>query len=304
MNRSSRNRGLRSKKIMIIGAGNVGRAAAFSILSREICNEIILSDINEEVCMAHVKDLNDASFCFGYGAPVVSMRPVTECSDIDIAVLTVAAPRSKDSTNRADELIGSAKIIKSIVPAMKKANFKGIFIVATNPCDAITYLVWKLSGLPKERVFGTGVWLDTARLHCLLAEEGMASEGLMLGEHGMAQFPYTMSEVAGNVALINRVRRRAYEIKPFKGCTDYGIGAVICNLCERIIDNVDLVVPISVICESDEIAIGLPACVGSNGAFPIMPKFNDEEQQAFAKAKKIIRGYIGTPDVEVSSDGK
>lgn len=160
----------KARKVMIIGAGNVGASAAYALLNQSICEELILVDLNQQRAEAHAQDLSDAA-AYLPGMMTISTREASDCADVDIAVITVSGGALRPGQSRLDELTSTAKIVKSIVPTMMANGFNGIFLVATNPCDIITWQVWQLSGLPRSQVLGTGVWLDTTRLRRLLAQE-------------------------------------------------------------------------------------------------------------------------------------
>lgn len=153
----------KARKVMIIGAGNVGASAAYALLNQNICEELILVDLNKARAEAHAQDLSDAA-AYMPGMMTISSREASDCADVDIAVITVSGGALKPGQTRLDELTNTAKIVKSIIPQMMNGGFNGIFLIATNPCDIITWQVWQLSGLPRSQVLGTGVWLDTTRL--------------------------------------------------------------------------------------------------------------------------------------------
>ena len=159
----------KARKVMIIGAGNVGTSAAYALLNQTICEELILVDLDRARAQAHAQDLSDAA-AYMPGMMTISTREVSDCADVDIAVITVSGGSLKQGQTRLDELNATAKIVNSIVPQMMDNGFNGLFLVATNPCDIITWQVWKLSGLPRSQVIGTGVWLDTTRLRRVLAQ--------------------------------------------------------------------------------------------------------------------------------------
>ncbi|VAO19298.1 L-lactate dehydrogenase [Klebsiella quasipneumoniae] len=182
----------KTRKVMIIGTGNVGASAAYALLNQSICEELILVDLNQPRAEAHAQDLSDAA-AYLPGMMTISTREASDCADVDIAVITVSGGALRPGQSRLDELTTTAKIVKSIVPTMMANGFNGIFLVATNPCDIITWQVWQLSGLPRSQVLGTGVWLDTTRLRRLLAQElnigAQSIDAFILGEHGDTQFP-------------------------------------------------------------------------------------------------------------------
>lgn len=233
----------KARKVMIIGAGNVGASAAYALLNQSICEELILVDLNQQRAEAHAQDLSDAA-AYLPGMMTISTREASDCADVDIAVITVSGGALRPGQSRLDELTSTAKIVKSIVPTMMANGFNGIFLVATNPCDIITWQVWQLSGLPRSQVLGTGVWLDTTRLRRLLAQEleigAQSIDAFILGEHGDTQFPvWSHSSVYGTPiadlyqqrtglpldreAMADKVRKLGFEIYAGKGCTEYGV---------------------------------------------------------------------------------
>ena len=136
----------KARKVMIIGAGNVGASAAYALLNQNICEELILVDLNTSRAEAHAQDLSDAA-AYMPGMMTISTREASDCADVDIAVITVSGGALKPGQTRLDELTNTAKIVKSIVPQMMRGGFNGIFLVATNPCDIITWQVWQRGSL-------------------------------------------------------------------------------------------------------------------------------------------------------------
>ena len=187
----------KARKVMIIGAGNVGASAAYALLNQTICEELILVDLNTTRAQAHAQDLSDAA-AYMPGMINISCREASDCADVDIAVITVSGGALKPGQTRLDELKSTANIVHSIVPQMMAGGFNGIFLIATNPCDIITWQVWQLSGLPRHQVIGTGVWLDTTRLRRTLAQEldigAQSIDAFILGEHGDSQFPVAVGD--------------------------------------------------------------------------------------------------------------
>ncbi|WP_256661796.1 lactate/malate family dehydrogenase, partial [Klebsiella grimontii] len=133
----------KARKVMIIGAGNVGASAAYALLNQSVCEELILVDLNKPRAEAHAQDLSDAA-AYMPGMMTISTREASDCADVDIAVITVSGGALKPGQTRLDELTNTAEIVKSLVPQMMNGGFNGIFLVATNPCDIITWQVWQL----------------------------------------------------------------------------------------------------------------------------------------------------------------
>lgn len=168
---------MKLRKVMVIGVGNVGSTTAYTLVNRGFCEEIALVDLNKDLAYGHAQDLLDAA-AYRQNMIKVSLRESTDCADIDIAIITVTSGLAQKS--RAEELAGTSKIMASIVPNMMKSGFKGIFLIATNPCDAITYQVWKLSGLPRHRVIGTGAgWILFVYVDCSVSKWTLVHRVLM-----------------------------------------------------------------------------------------------------------------------------
>ena len=302
---------MKLRKVMIIGVGNVGSTTAYTLVNRGICEEIALADLNKELAYGHAQDLLDAA-AYRQNMVKVSLRESTNCADIDIAIISVTSGIAQKS--RAEELAGTSKIIANIVPDMMNNGFKGIFLIATNPCDAITYQVWKLSGLPRHRVIGTGVWLDTVRLRRLLGEKmdigPQSIDAFIVGEHGDSQFPvWSHSSVYGinlNNLEKNRIdfeeigtqaREMGFEIANRKHCTEYGIASTITEICQHIFTNSHRALALSCILDGEygykNVAIGVPAILDQHGIKKVIKlDFNENEKQFFEKSINIVKGYI------------
>lgn len=302
---------MKLRKIMIIGVGNVGSTTAYTLVNRGFCEEIALVDLNKELVYGHQQDLLDAA-AYRQNMVKISLREANDCADIDIAIICVTSGLAQKS--RAEELIGTSKIVANIVPGMMKNDFKGIFLIATNPCDAITYYVWKLSGLPRHRVLGTGVWLDTVRLRRILGEKmdigPQSIDAFIVGEHGDSQFPvWSHSSIYGiNLNQLDKMhlnfdelgdkaRKMGFEIANRKHCTEYGIGSTIAEICQHIMTNSHRALALSCVLKGEygynEIAIGVPAILDQHGVKKIIElDFNTQEQQRFENSINVIKGYI------------
>lgn len=302
---------MKLRKVMIIGAGHVGSTTAYTLVNRGICEEIALVDLNKPLVEAHVQDLRDAA-AYRQNMIKISVRESTECHDIDIAIITVTAGRAQKS--RAELLASTSKLVQNIIPPMMEKGFKGIFLIATNPCDAITYLVWQLSGLPRHRVIGTGVWLDTVRLRRLLGAQmdigPQSIDAFIVGEHGDSQFPvWSHSSVYGiNLhhlhhqqldfdQIAEHAKQMGFEIAQGKSCTEYGIGSTLAEICQHIFTNSHRALALSCILEGEygqyNVAIGVPAILDQHGIKKIIElDFNQREQQLFNNSVNIIKGYL------------
>lgn len=307
----------KARKVMIIGTGNVGASAAYALLNQNICEELILVDVNHERVAGHAQDLADAA-AYMPGMMTLSTREAKDCADVDIAVITVSGGALKPGQTRLDELTGTARIVQNIVPEMMANGFNGIFLIATNPCDIITWQVWKLSGLPRNQVIGTGVWLDTTRLRRTLAEAldigAQSIDAFILGEHGDTQFPvWSHSSVYGSPIaevyqrktghpldgdqLAAKVRRLGFYIYARKGCTEYGIAGTIAEICRNIFTGSHRALAISCVLDGEyglsNIAIGVPAVLAQNGVQQIIElHLADNELALFRHSASVIAANI------------
>lgn len=307
----------KARKVMIIGAGNVGASAAYALLNQTICEELILVDLNTTRAQAHAQDLSDAA-AYMPGMINISCREASDCADVDIAVITVSGGALKPGQTRLDELKSTANIVHSIVPQMMAGGFNGIFLIATNPCDIITWQVWQLSGLPRHQVIGTGVWLDTTRLRRTLAQEldigAQSIDAFILGEHGDSQFPvWSHSSVYGSPIeqvyqhrtgksldrqeMADQVRKLGFEIYAGKGCTEYGIAGTIAEICRNIFTGSHRALAISCILDGEYgvegVAIGVPAVLAQNGVQQVIElQLAPEEREKFAHSVEVIKNNI------------
>ncbi len=307
----------KARKVMIIGTGNVGASAAYALLNQNIAEELILVDLNRDRVEGHAQDLADAA-AYMPGMMTISTRDVSECADVDIAVITVSGGPLQPGQTRLDELTNTAKIVKKIVPQMMENGFNGIFLIATNPCDIITWQVWKLSGLPRNQVIGTGVWLDTTRLRRSLAQTldigAQSIDAFILGEHGDTQFPvWSHSSVYGSPIaevyrrktgqaldrerLAEQVRRQGFDIYARKGCTEYGIAGTIAEICRNIFTGSHRALAISCVLDgeygADNIAIGVPAVLAQSGVQQIIElQLAEDEQAKFQHSASVIAANI------------
>ncbi|HAU5606993.1 L-lactate dehydrogenase [Citrobacter koseri] len=307
----------KARKVMIIGAGNVGASAAYALLNQNICEELILVDLNRDRSEGHALDLADAA-AYMPGMMTISTREARECADVDIAVITVSGGALKPGQTRLDELNNTARIVQKIVPEMMDGGFNGIFLIATNPCDIITWQVWTLSGLPRSQVIGTGVWLDTTRLRRALAQEldigAQSIDAFILGEHGDTQFPvWSHSSVYGSPiadvyqrrtgkildveAMAEKVRKHGFEIYNRKGCTEYGIAGTIAEICRNVFTGSHRALAISCVLEGeygvDGVAIGVPAVLTQSGVQQIIElQLADDELAKFKYSAEVIKANI------------
>lgn len=299
------------QKVVLVGDGSVGSAYAFSVVQQGLANELVI--VNKEATKADgdALDLEDAT-AFTYPVKVRSGN-YQDCADADIVVICAGAAQKPGETRL--QLVGkNLKIMKSIVTEVVNSGFDGIFLVAANPVDILTYAVQKISGFPANRVIGSGTSLDSARLRVALGKEFKVDprdvKVDMLAEHGDSEFAaYSCATVGGislfdyakSVGLTKRqlskiedaVRNKAYEIINRKGATYYGVGYALAQITKAILRDENAVLPVSAYLTGQygakDIYIGTPAVINAHGIDRVIElPLNDHEQAAMQKSIEVL----------------
>ena len=265
---------------MIVGTGNVGASVAYSMINqRTSVNELVLTDINAEDAVGEALDLNDA-LAVAPSFMKITAGDYSDAKDCDIIVITAGAPQKPGET-RMDLLSKNAQIFKEMIAKIMESGFSGIFLVVTNPMDVMTYLTWKYSGLPSEKVIGSGTVLDSARLRRRVAEylhvNPKSVHAYQIGEHGDTEFALWSSADVGGQDLRTMLqdgilgdiedyaRNEAYSIIEKKGATYYGIGACVTRIINSILDDERRVLTVSSYDDFTGVYNGFPAIVGRSG---------------------------------------
>lgn len=265
---------------MIVGTGNVGSSIAYALLNqRTAVKEIILVDIDNEDAKGEVMDLSDAlAVAPSYLKLKAGSYP--DAGDADVCIITAGA-NQKPGETRTDLVKKNAKIIKEIVESVMNSGFNGIFLMVSNPVDTLSFLTYKYSGLPSEKVIGSGTVLDSARLRYDLAKKldvhPKSVHAYQVGEHGDSEFAlWSLATIGGEkieklVSKADRsqieldTRNRAYEIIRKKGATYYGIGACVTQIVNCILNDERRVLSVSNYDDNNGIYDGFPAVVGRDG---------------------------------------
>lgn len=244
------------RKVAIVGCGLVGSSTAFSLVTQGVCDEVMMIDINEERAYGEMLDLKDSIKYLNRNVQVRTGN-YADCGDMDIIVITAGAPPRQGQT-RLDTLELSAKICKAIVEPIMKSGFDGVFIAISNPVDMIAHYIYKLSGLPKNQVIGTGTAIDSARLQNDIAQlvkvDPRSVHAYCMGEHGDSQMvPWSAvtvggkpfydviadnKEMVGEVdleKLVYQTTRKGWEILERKGTTYYGIATACVGIIKAIL---------------------------------------------------------------------
>lgn len=297
-----------NNKVVIIGCGNVGMSYAYALLNqRTYVNKLILIDLNRERIEGEVADLNH---CLPYAPSKISINvgDYEDCKDARLVVIAAGA-NQKPGETRMDLIHKNASIFKDIVGQVMASGFNGIFLVATNPLDVMTYLTYKYSGLPANQVIGTGTSLDTARLQLIIGKKLCINpkniQGYVIGEHGDSEFiPWSNANISlQNIKeffsqeelddIEDDVRNAAYEIINKKGATYYGIGMAMVRITNAILGNENTIMALSVYDENNDVYIGLPAILNETGIKGrIKLKLTPEEETKLQNSIDIIKENI------------
>ncbi len=279
----------RPVKVAVVGAGFVGATFAYALLQSGLATEIVLIDANQAKAEGEAMDLNHA---------VPLARPArvwagdySDCAGAAVTVIT-AGSNQRPGETRLDLASRNAGIFRSIVPQVAANNPNGLLLIATNPVDILTYAAWKLSGLPKERVIGSGTILDTARFRYLLSQyfqvDARSVHAYIIGEHGDSEVPvWSLANIAGMRLpdycaqndmhcvdqdlqdIFQQTRDAAYQIIQRKGATYYAIGSGLLRIVEAMIRDQSTVLSVSSLIENyygiQDVFLSMPSIVDRGG---------------------------------------
>ena len=298
--------------IGIIGTGWVGSSVAISTLHTGVASELLLHDVRAGIAEGEAMDLSHGSSF--YPAATVRSAGIEEMRDTR-AVVVAAGRGGTPGQSRLDLLRDNAALARDLGAHLR--DYRGIVIVVTNPVDVLTFVIQRASGLPPERVIGTGTMLDTARLRQVLgrelALEPRSIHAQVVGEHGDSEVVLWSGAQAGGVPLrrwpgwtrdkeervAHEVRRAAYEIIRRKGATNHAIGLVTAMLLRWMLRGERRVLTVSRV-QPDEaglgaVALSLPVVVGDNGATGVLqPAMDDAERAALERSAAVLREAIAS----------
>lgn len=314
---------MKKNKVVIVGTGMVGMSYAYSMVNQGACEELVLIDIDKKRAEGEAIDLNHG-LAFGPRKMKIYAGDYSDCSDAYIICITAGAIQVEGET-RLDLLHKNTKIMKSIINEIKKSGFKGILLIATNPVDIMTYVAWKLSGLPKNQVIGSGTTLDSSRLRYTLSDildvNPKDINAYVMGEHGDSQFvawSYAFSGVQPiyqiasrkdtpinfeNLAQIeDEVRNIAYKIIECKKSTYYGIGMALTRITKAILENENSVLTVSSFLNGeyghDDVYIAVPSIVNKDGVREVIHLALDKEEKSkLDNSIEIMKENINKLDI-------
>ena len=305
-----------NKKVVLVGAGFVGMSMAYSILNQGGVDELVLIDVNKDKTIGEEMDLSHA-LPYAPHKMKIKAGDYDECRDANIVVIT-AGLAQKPGQSRLELAVANAKIMKSITQSVMANGFNGVFIVASNPVDLMSYVVAEVSGMPKSKVIGSGTVLDTARLRYLIAEYlGVSSKNVhayILGEHGDSSLVPWEHCYVGCKKMIDimkdnnhpmedlkkihdRVWQAAYEIIEKKKATYYGIGMALNKLVKAVLNDENSILTVSTYQNNEYkqqgMYIGVPAIINKDGVKEILElKLNKEDQEKFDHSCQIMKDNI------------
>lgn len=300
------------KKVVLVGDGAVGSAYTFAMTQQGLAEELVIIDLTKQRAEGDALDLEDAT---PFTAPkAIKAGDYTDCQDADLVVICAGAAQKPGETRL--QLVGkNLKIMKSIVKPIVDAGFNGIFLVAANPVDILTYAVRKFSGFPANRVISSGTSLDSARLRVALAKRfGVNPASVIanvMAEHGDSEFAAYSSATIGGKPLLDMakengiseanllqleddVRKKAYEIINRKGATYYGVATALMRISMSILRDENTVLPVGAYMDGEygqhDVYLGTPAVINATGIAKIIEvPLNEREQAAFAGSAKTLK---------------
>jgi L-lactate dehydrogenase len=298
----------KKSRIVVIGAGMVGSTTAYTLLLKQRMNELVLIDANKDKAFGDALDMN-------HGMPFVGQTKVwageySDCADADIIIIAAGAAQKPGET-RIDLLKRNAAIFDSIIGNIVRYTTSAILLVATNPVDVMSYISWKKSGYPANRVVGSGTLLDSARLRYLIGDrlkvDPRSIHAHIIGEHGdsevavwsLANFagtPIKLSD-ADKEYIFTNTRDAAYKIIDAKGSTYYAIALALDRICTAILRDEGAVLNVSTLLQQyhgvSDVYLGVPCIVDHTGVRDVIPiAMSSEEEADFQKSAAKLKEQI------------
>ena len=307
------------RKVAVIGCGFVGSATAFALMESGLFSEMVLIDADKNRAEGEAMDIS-------HGLPFA--RPMKiyageydDIVDAAIIIVTAGANQKPDET-RLDLVHKNVSIYKSIIPEIASRGCEGILLIVSNPVDILTYVAWKLSGFPRNRVLGSGTVLDTARLKYNLGEhlgvDSRSVHAFIIGEHGDSELAVWSSATVSGVPIHKfcemrghynhdeaaeriheTVKNSAYEIIEKKRATYFGVAMAVRRICECLVRDEKSILPVSNLMQGEfgisDIALSVPAVVGADGGENIVPvSLNEEELEKLQASAATLKEIAET----------
>jgi L-lactate dehydrogenase len=305
------------QKAVMIGCGFVGSASVFALMQSGLFSEIAMIDADMEKAEGEAMDIS-------HGIPFARHMRIyagtyDDVKDAGIVIITAGA-NQKPGETRLDLVHKNVGIFKSIIPQITSRNFDGILLVVANPVDILTKVAQKLSGLPENRVIGSGTVLDTGRLKYRLSDhlqvDSKSIHAFIIGEHGDSEIVAWSSANVSGVPLSNfcemrghyehreaeneiaeKVKNSAYDIIQRKRATYFGVAMAVKRICEVIVRNEEAILPVSTAMHGehgiDDVVLSMPCVVGRNGIETQIPIVLSEEETAkLQESAKVLKEIL------------
>ena len=301
------------KKVTVVGSGFVGSSCATWILSRDLA-DVVLIDVNEGLAKGRALDLFSASPAMNSNVTLTGGSDYSLAENSDIVVITAGLPR-KPGMSRSDLLLKNSEIMKSICQSLKAVCPQAIFIIVSNPLDAMVSLAHQVLSVPRERILGMAGVLDTARFKAFVAEKLNASvkdiSALVLGGHGDSMVPLIRYATVGGVplsilmsekdqeALIERTKKGGGEIVSLlkTGSAHYAPAIGVVEMVESILKDQKRILPCSALLKGEygeqDIFVGVPCQLGGKGLEKVVEiPLNAEEQNLFKNSAQAVKDLL------------
>ncbi|XP_074663174.1 L-lactate dehydrogenase-like [Tubulanus polymorphus] len=303
-------------KVSVVGVGQVGMACAFTVMLQNVASEIALVDVIPEKLKGEMMDLQHGQ-AFLKKVTIKASTDYKVTAGSKICVVTAGA-RQRDGESRLDLVQKNVEIFKFIIPNLIKYSPDTILLIISNPVDILTYVAWKISGLPKNRVIGSGTMLDSSRFRFLMSQKlniaPASCHGWIIGEHGDTSVPvWSGVNVAGTTLksinpslgmegdsenwkdIHKEVVSSAYEIIKLKGYTSWAIGLMVSTICHSIFKNTRNVYALSTLIQGfhgidEEVFLSLPCVLGETGITHILyQKLDESEIEKLRQSAKTLQ---------------
>jgi L-lactate dehydrogenase len=309
--------------VAIVGAGNVGSTFAYALLLSGLASEIVLIDKSKAKAEGEAMDLN-------HSVPLSHPTRIwagdfSDCSGAAITIIAAGVAQKKGET-RLDLVRNNALVFREIVPEVARNNPDGIVLVATNPVDVLTYAAWKLSGLPANRVIGSGTILDTARFRYLLSQhfsvDARSVHAFIVGEHGDSEVPvWSLANIAGMDLqsfsathgvqydqsvmdeIVEQTRSAAYRIIERKGATYYAVAIGLLRIVEAVLRNQRTVLSVSSLISDyytvGNVCLSLPTVIDRSGVERVLRlNLDQREIEGVQHSAQILKTTIAALKLE------
>jgi L-lactate dehydrogenase len=296
-------------KVTVIGIGKVGSTIAFILAREGLTDELVLWNRTESVAQADAIDIQQAC---AFTPHHVSVRAgdVQASAGSDILIMCASVPTDRELTDRSELSAGNAALVRELIPRFASMSPSAVIVNVTNPVDAITWQILRVSGFPWQRVIGTGTLVDSARFRDLLSKQvgihPVDLKAYILGEHGDSQFAALSVATAGGehidatpalYRMLEDAKESAFEVLRAKGFTNYTVSMAVEMIVESIVRDLRYTLPVSVrvdgFCGVCDVCLSLPAVIGRGGVRLVLrPDLDEKEQAAFRRCAEAIRGTL------------